>query len=300
MGIAKTLSSTNVTVPRTKTKSTAKKLPRTIRLIDIMLAVMAIELIAGGIIVVREIMQQRKMKEQIMQVGKFNSAVATFQNKFMGLPGDLLSAQAERVGFSTGDGTPAHSDGDGQLSPCSPEWSEGLGCETVLFWSQLANSEMIEGKFTAASRYADSRVLDTDLPEYYLPTSPLAPELYMMVWHADNVAKGSKSYMPSGNYYQLTIIHGIDDGKILNDPYALSPLAAKEIDKKLDDGYPLSGKILVNGRANSEKEGWNRLAKADNLECVTEDEVYNTRDYFKAHRRLCHLAIAIESDNPDR
>lgn len=300
MGIAKTLSTTNVSAPRIRTKSTAKKQPKTIRLIDIMLAVMAIELLAGGIIVVREIMEQRKMKEQIVQISKFNSAVATFQNKYMGLPGDLLSAQAERVGFSTGDGTPAHSDGDGQLSPCSPEWSEGLGCETALFWTQLAGTEMIEGKFTAAARYADNRVLETDLPQYYLPTSPLAPDVHLMVWHADNVARGSKKFMPSGNYYQLTIIHGIDDGKILNDPYALSPLAAKEIDKKLDDGYPLSGKILVNGRANSEKEGWNKLARADNLECVSEGEVYNTRDYFKAHRRLCHLAIAIEANRWDK
>lgn len=258
-----------------------------------MIVIMAIELLAGGIIVAREIIEARKVREQITQIAKFDAAASLFYEKFNGMPGDLLSAQAERMGLPTGDGTPAHSDGDGKLSACSPGWSESLGCETSLFWAQLAASELIPGTFTANIRFADTRVLETELLDYYLPKSTLGPDIRLTVWSSDHNYMSSERHLPSGNYYELTLLKGIDESRFIDDPYAISPLITKELDKKMDDGRPLTGKVIVNG-ANKTGEGWASYAKTDSLECVTPDKAYNITDYFKAHRPLCHVAIAID------
>lgn len=294
--IATLPSKTSGSIGGRATTSKAKKPYRTIRLIDIMLTLMAIELLAGGIIVARELIEARKVREQITQIARFDSSVSVFESKFGGLPGDLLSAQAERMGLPTGDGTPGHSDGDGKISPCSPHWVESLGCESALFWAQLASSELIPGVFTGNTRFADSRVQETDLLSYYLPQSIIAQDLYFMVWNSDHIMLSSGKYLPNGNYYQLTAIHGIEDGKLKNDPHALSPLVAKEIDEKIDDGDPFAGNIIVNGTANTETGGWDHFAEMDPMECITPDATYNIGEYLKAHRPLCHLAIAINAE----
>ena len=273
-----------------------------VRLIDIMLTIMAIELIAGGIIVAREMIETRKIKQQIAQIDEFNSATSKFYDKYNGLPGDLLSAQAERMGFPAGDGTPAHSDGDGKLQPCSPQWHEGLGCETLLFWSQLKAAEMMDTSeaFTAAVQFTDTRITDTGYLDFYLPKSRLSKELFITVWSASNPTSLTKRHLPEGNYYELTQLHGVEDSKMINDPYAISPIMTKEIDKKLDDGHPFTGKIMVNAKTGPDEEGWSSFPQTGILECVTDNQNYNITDYFKAHRALCHIAIAMDCCETDR
>lgn len=268
------------------------------RLIDIMLAIMAIELIAGGIIVVRELLEARKIQSQIVQLQRFNAAVSVFQDKYYGLPGDLLSVQAERMGLPTSDGTPSHSDGDGIISSCSPGWQTAIGCESALFWSQLASIELIEGSFTANLRFADSRLQETELVHFYLPQSPLSDTIYTAVWNSNQPVIQSSAYIPNGNYFELTAIKEVVDSHIIEESNAISPLISYEIDKKIDDGRPFSGKIIVNGNA-ADEEGWSKFATTDTLECVTPEHRYNTHEYFKAHRPLCHLAIAIETNEKD-
>lgn len=259
-------------------------------LVHFLLAVMALEIIAGGIIYAHTLSEQRKLRQQITQIGNYQSVVAEFYNKYYGLPGDLLSAHAERMGLPTGDGMPGHGDGDGNITPCSPDWKEGLGCETVLFWAQLAAAEMIEGKFTAAQRYADTRVQETDLLEYYVPRSTLAEDMFVFVWNTlDKGKTNSSEVLPRGNYFQLTRTHEVTDSDILDEPHSLSPKAAKEIDKKIDDGYPMSGMVMANGAASSEEGGWHTFAARGAYECITEHEVYNLTDYFKANRALATL-----------
>lgn len=268
------------------------------RLLDIMLAIMAIELIAGGIIVTRELLEARKIQSQIAQLQRFNAAVSVFHEKYNGLPGDLLSVQADRMGLPTSDGTPSHSDGDGKISSCSPGWQAAVGCETALFWSQLASSELIEGSFTANLRFADSRLQETELPHFYLPQSPLSESIYTTVWNSDQSMIQSSSYIPNGNYFELTAIKEVVASHIVEESNAISPLISQAIDKKIDDGRPLSGRIIVNGNA-ADEEGWSKFAPTDPLECVTPEHRYNTHEYFKAHRPLCHLAIAIEANDRD-
>lgn len=267
-----------------------------VTLFDIMVILMVVELVAGSVIYVQSLIEQRRIREQITQISKFNSAVGNFYEKYMGLPGDLISAQAERVGLPTGDGMPAHSDGDGKISPCSPGWKQGLGCETLLFWSQLAAAGIIDGSFTAAARYSDTRIPETDLLEHYVPQSTLLENMYIFVWNADNSGKmNNPNLLPGGNYFELTAASGINDGAIEDNPHSISPLIAREIDRKFDDGYPMSGNVVVNSFASdNDGQGWSAYAKEDNLECITERGVYNNRDYFKAHRPLCHLAIRLE------
>ena len=127
-------------------------------LAEIMVVLVVAGLFMGLIVFGEEVLRVSRLHAQISQIQHFNSAVSEFNDKFDGLPGDLLGVKADREGLPYGDGTPSHSDGDGKISPCNLGWQYHLGCETALFWVHLTVSVLISGRFTADVRRADERL----------------------------------------------------------------------------------------------------------------------------------------------
>jgi hypothetical protein len=246
----------------------------------------------GFAFIAKDIVEVSQIRAQISQIDTFDAATADFFDKFDGLPGDLLAVSADRAGLVAGSGAPANSDGDGKISPCSPGWQWNLGCETALFWSQLAGAEFLPDNFSADNTLYDRRLGAASTVAPYLPHSPIDSDVYITVWNSDAAQASPLPRLPYGNYYEISRIEGVMEGKIIDNAGALSPLEARMIDEKIDDGAPLSGRVVVNGNATWPEDAWGTFAKSGVNSCVSPEHGYNSYEYFKAHRPLCHLAIA--------
>ncbi len=261
-------------------------------IIDVAILLGLIGLLIGGTMLGKEVIEISKLRSQIAQIAKFDEAVADFYQKFEGLPGDLLAAAAEREGMAYGDGTPGHGDNDGKISPCNLGWEWNLGCETSLFWSHLSAVGLIPQNFSADSRMTDYRIPDVSVLEPYLPESPLGEGIFIAVWNTDAAIEAPAPQLPYGNYYEISRIGGSVEGKLKDDIHALTPAQAHAIDSKMDDGLPLNGRVVVNGAANWPEDAWGTYAQPGENNCITPDKHYNTQEFFKANRPLCHIAIA--------
>jgi len=251
-------------------------------------------LVIGSIFMAKDIIEISHLRAQISQIETFDAATADFFDKYDGLPGDLLSVSAQRSELVTGDGTPGHSDGDGKISPCNLGWQWNLGCETALFWGQLSSAGFIPDNFSADNTLFDRRLDKTSFIGPYLPQSPMDDGIYITVWNTDIAQESPAPRLPYGNYYEISRIHGIIEGKMVDDHNALTPLEARAIDEKMDDGSPLSGRVIVNGDTHWPEDAWGTLAKSGVNNCVSPEHYYNSYEYFKANRPICHLAIALK------
>jgi len=241
----------------------------------------------------KELVKIYHVHSQVSQISSLDSAVARFREKYDGLPGDLLAITAQREGLPAGDGTPGHGDGDGKISPCNLGWQWHLGCETALFWSHLSVTGMISENFSADSRFIDHRLSHVGSMVPYLPKAAIGEDIYVAVWNSDASQPSPKPQLPYGNYYEISAINGVEQEKMLDNSNALTPEQAMEIDIKMDDGLPLSGRVVANGDANWPKETWGTYAKKGVSNCVFTDETYNTSYLLRAHAPLCHLAIKL-------
>lgn len=263
-------------------------------LAEVMLGLVIIGLLIGVMLCTAEIIEISRLRSQVSQIEKFDSAIQQFYSKFDGLPGDLISVSADREGLPTGDGTPSHSDGDGKISPCNPGWQFNIGCENALFWAQLAFTGYIDGDFNADDALGDERLKNASVTlAPYIPTSAMGDGIYVTVWNTDGEQPTAPPRVPYGNYFEITRINEVTDERIKETTGALTPVEAESIDDKIDDGMPTTGRIMVNGNTKWPEDTWGMMAKSGEDKCVAPDDGYNTRNYFMAHRQLCHLAIVL-------
>jgi hypothetical protein len=263
-------------------------------LIHMAIVLMIVALLVSSAIMGEELVGAYRVHSQISQLATWDEAVRTFYDKFEGLPGDLLAIKAEREGLVTGDGTPGHGDNDGKISPCNLGWQWHLGCETALFWSQLADSGLIKDSYNADSRFTNGRLTHVGSLDPYLPQSSFGEGIYVTVWNTDKSQPSPGKQLPYGNYYEISRLRGVEEEKFIDDSKALTPAQSYAFDSKIDDGLPFSGRVVVNGDADWPKDAWGSFAKPDISNCVYIDNAYNITYLLRARAPLCHLAVRID------
>ena len=70
-------------------------------LIELSIVLVIIGLLAGGVLVGRDLIAAAALRSQITQIEKYNAAANTFRAKYGFLPGDLPANQAAALGFAT-------------------------------------------------------------------------------------------------------------------------------------------------------------------------------------------------------
>ncbi|MFM9889807.1 MAG: hypothetical protein ACKVOE_04055, partial [Rickettsiales bacterium] len=166
----------------------------------------------------------------------------TFRDKYFALPGDMTNAQsfwgssANCPGTSAQgntDGKTCNGDGDGLITP-----GAAASNESFRFWQHLANAGLIEGSYNGVTGSGAGIYVSV---KANAPSSKLSNSLWSVAnW---GTTSGDLTLFDGahGNSFQLGA--AVTNG----DNYypVLKPEEAWNIDTKIDDGKPATGKVVA-------------------------------------------------------
>jgi hypothetical protein len=215
-----------------------------------------IGLIAGSVLVGRDLIRAAQVRSVISDVEKYKTAAMTFMGKYNCLPGDCLNATAF-FGASTncglwaplapgtcngnGNGTIEWQGGEGAPLGPTPSYA-GHSSEDVLFWQQLSLDHMIEGSYSGFNGSAGWSYVQSDNG---VPFSSKEPGNCYGIVYSEYDSTGSRiAGYKVGNNFEFgfsgtpSVSQGCSQG-------GLAPIQAQSIDSKIDDGMPFTGNITT-------------------------------------------------------
>jgi prepilin-type N-terminal cleavage/methylation domain-containing protein len=201
-------------------------------LLELSIVLVIIGLIAGGVLVGRDLVINAELKKVMRQVESMNAAVLTFRGKYNALPGDMVNAteiwgQSPNCGniILPSDTVTCDGNGDGKLPESLTDF------ENLCFWQQLGNAGLISGKYTCSWRSFSGIDFEPGAVE---------PRFIRNITGFVGIATAmSIPQFENSHYYFL-----FD----LNEPlgsYALTPVEMYQVDSKSDDGFPGKGIVQV-------------------------------------------------------
>lgn len=219
-------------------------------LIELSIVLVIIGMIVGGVLTGQDLINAAAIRAQVSQIEKYNTSTRTFQNKYGCIPGDC--ANAATFGFGVRGQYAGEGDGNGIIEGNRTNAVgnnvgiyEGAG-ETAMFWNDLGAAGLVDGSFTAATSNNPPVIMITassspSLSNYF-PQAKIGNGNYVYVYSGG--AEGPP-WKPSGiNYFALSGISFVGTYSV-SATLNLSVMQAYNIDKKVDDGFPLTGKILA-------------------------------------------------------
>lgn len=217
-------------------------------LVQVSIVLVIIGLLLGGILVGQGLIQTAAVNAQISQIDKYNTAVNIFQTKYNGyLPGDIPASIAAKYGFTARGGQQARGDGNGivegidYLNNTVYDWGENG--ETLFFWEDLSQAGLIEGKFNSFAD-ADTSCATPAACTAYLPSAKIGGGNFVYIYSGlASTCCGSGARL-TPNLFGISVISAIWSSYVV--PVAgLTVAQAYNIDKKIDDGSPVTGNVLA-------------------------------------------------------
>ena len=205
-------------------------------LVEMSIVMVVIGLIIGGVLVGQDLIAAATVRAQISQIEKYTTAVKTFRGKYGYLPGDIPDPVATSYGFVARGQYAGEGDGNGiiegiQANAAGSNWSEAQGGETVVFWRDLSNANLIGNAFTAAS---STGALNNHAPAPYFPPAKIGNGNYIYVW---------------GNQYlglsAVTWVGMACISCVWTPNASVNVIQAYNIDVKMDDGLPQTGRVVA-------------------------------------------------------
>ena len=206
---------------------------------------MIIGLIIGGVLVGQDLINAAAIRSQISQLEKYNIAVRTFQGKYGQLPGDMDGNLASQFGFVARSSEAARGDNNGIMAGCVYSlmnvvpWNQSG--ENLFFWEDLSQAGMIEGLFNTATDAAIPTGITSDFDKYF-PAAKIRNSNFVTVF-SGGFYDGTNFSNPGDNFFTISVPQVVTISGNYTSNAGMTVHQAYNIDKKLDDGLPLIGKI---------------------------------------------------------
>ena len=194
---------------------------------------------AGSILVGKELIKNTELRATIQQIEQYRTAAHAFKGKYNCFPGDCREAINYGLGVAGGPGD--NGDGNGIILGGDP--ATGVK-ESMNFWYHLSQAGTIQGNFPGflnSTTYTEI-IAGKDVPKTKLH---ITSGFWISTPYALIDEAGNYSFYPLINYFWLfgTIPEVVDNGTFVNNTGATSPYEMYVIDKKIDDGLPMTGSI---------------------------------------------------------
>ncbi|MBY0354311.1 MAG: prepilin-type N-terminal cleavage/methylation domain-containing protein [Rickettsiales bacterium] len=213
-------------------------------LLELSVVLVIIALVAGGVMVGQDLVNQGRIRSVMNDLTKYESAYNTFISKYNNMPGDMPDATAYwgagaacpstagATGTQTCNGT-----GDGWLADVTGA-PAGSSREYFYAWKHLANAGLVSGVFTGMEAAATRQAT----PGVNVPESAFDGAGYTMM----SIASDGSSGWWAGTSYAFLSFGKISTGWETATP-VLTTADLRSMDVKLDDGKPSTG-VLRNRR----------------------------------------------------
>lgn len=204
-------------------------------LLELSIVLVIIGLLAGGVLVGKELIDAAKIRATVSQYEKMNTALNTFRSKYNSMPGDMKRSDAVAFGMCPAAGCPAANgtglgDGNGVINDTNATNQSAQVGEPLAMWLQLSRAQLIAENLGNAltNGYAIDVIADAK-PASYFPEAKLGKGNY---WIAGSGGDNQ-------NYFMLMGVTGLSTG--VATAYSLSPADSYGLDSKIDDGKPNTG-----------------------------------------------------------
>lgn len=221
-------------------------------LIEIAIVLVIIGLIIGGVLVGRDLIHAAEIRATIKQLEDFNTAVNAFKTKYNCLPGDC-AASTFGLGTTIDDG-----DAKGTIGPCL------IGCfdqaiyandihEYINFWYHLGMAGLLSSSFQS---FDALETADPSLSNAIAGVATPAPKIKALISGYGWMVKAGMTLHTSPAVLDEHILSshtlllgssvlGFDMASDFR--YAYHPSDSEAIDRKIDDGWPLTGIMQIYG-----------------------------------------------------
>jgi prepilin-type N-terminal cleavage/methylation domain-containing protein len=249
-------------------------------LVELSIVLVILGLLTGGILTGQNLIRAAELRSVVAQYHQYQAAAQSFHEKYFAIPGDMTNA-TDFWGSAGGTGTGAACI-DAQTTAketCNGNGNGGIKhadggvfhSERFLFWKHLSNAGMIEGNYTGVTAGASASyvpVLGSNIPASRISNAGW-DVYYIATTNTDRFAGSVRE----ANFLQLTGLTA--PGGVL------MPEEAWNIDKKLDDGSPVYGRMITNLSTSTWSTG-----------CATDDTDDATYDLMNSDK-ACIIAIRL-------
>lgn len=227
-------------------------------LLELTLVFLVIGLLVGVIIGGYQLISSAERVRLSTHFDDIESVVRHFETQFGGLPGDLSNAGSLFSSCVDLTDQPCNGDGDGLIEVKHP------GNESMRAWAHLASADLIKGEFTSLG--GGSTGLE-GIPGENVPSS---------------VMRNSCSILESLDSRTVTIKVGSPNTDAPCNNSLLSVAEAFELDSKIDDGDPVTGKVqFATGQAEVDDGSPNACHDGVNFTVSSEGRVCRVIYLFK-------------------
>lgn len=215
-------------------------------LVELSIVLVVLGLLVGGVLAGQSLIRAAQLRSVSDDFSRYQAATNTFRDKYFALPGDMTNATAF-WGISTAcSGASAtgtcNGNGNGNVDEYPPE--------VYRFWQQLALAGLIEGSYTSAA--SSIAIAGTNVPKSRLGTA-----YYSLpydgsesgYWYRFGTPATNPNYSAEAGQHFISLgVAGIDLSGVSSPQGTGGVLKVEEswnIDTKLDDGLPRSGKVMT-------------------------------------------------------
>lgn len=257
-------------------------------LVELSIVLVIIGLIVGGVLVGQDMIRAAEIRSTVAQIESYNTAANTFRDKYRNIPGDILSNDAARFGLNVRSGSGGQGDGDKLLEGCT-DGATIFGCETQLFWRDLAAVDLLGTNISAPTTDNTAESAAGAVVSNFMPEADIGQGHYIT------------TFSVSGrNFYQIAQVNSTSTGAY-SLGLGMSPQVAFNIDDKLDDGDPFNGRILaafgdtaLNGVIATPAAVTTNSPASAATDCAGElagENTYNTGTEATANEPACQLRV---------
>lgn len=251
-------------------------------LVELSIVLVILGLLTGGILTGQSLIRASELRAVTTEFDAYKTAVMTFRGKYFALPGDMNNAidfwgavnvNETTCGTTQGTGTQTcNGDGDGEIDVLPNSGTDSS--EPFRAWQHLANAELLAGSFTGIDGSVGNSN-DAAIGEN-VPASKLGNAGWMLRFQNGGAGATSFEHL-SGN----ALTFGADAGTTSHlNAAAITPEEAWNIDTKIDDSKPGTGKVFV--------INWDECTDAATNGGANDDEV--TAEYLLSEAStLCAL-----------
>jgi prepilin-type N-terminal cleavage/methylation domain-containing protein len=224
-------------------------------LVELSIVLVILGLLTGGILAGQSLIRAAELRAVSTEYSRYLIATQTFRDKYFGLPGDLTNATAFWGALDGNNGIlsdcrgettsilTCNGDGNGRLEDNAV--SLALTNEQFLIWKHLANAGLIEGSYSSSPAESGKTLCPygsgSAVGNCNTPGSKLSNGMWNTTWRGQLSGDPNLFDGEYGNILVLTLTPS------WNANFS-SMVKAEElwnIDTKLDDGKPASGRIVA-------------------------------------------------------